>query len=368
MVSQPLNRTAQAVASSAGLATFTFDSVPQGQVWQGTITILRAPSYALFVASTADISWGSWQGGQAFGPVQIDSRLSLTVLGSLLVPNTTYIATLQGVAAAVGDLPPLAPQPQALPTFTRAPLYDLTYSSATGTGSPAVPPLNPNVSGLADITNFAGVRFHFNNLGAQAVVANISFVDSHTTETLAFREVILAGSGTANYSAREANFQLPAMGDQLQITMPSVPLGNALSNVVIRVSGTNSDRPHWAPQAGGGVNNSPFSDDALAWAGSGSIGAGANKSIPTTFVYGGPISITLSWVTIPTTWGAILFAMKLDGTEAIIGGVDNASGPGANPRALTAYAPSVPLRFQINNTSAGAQIMQGCMVNGDIWR
>ena len=60
--SQQLIDKANATSSASGTAVFSFDVVPQGSTWTGTITCPQAPATALFFANIGTDSWGQWAG------------------------------------------------------------------------------------------------------------------------------------------------------------------------------------------------------------------------------------------------------------------------------------------------------------------
>lgn len=365
---QPLNRSAQAVASAAGTATFTFDSVPQGQQWQGTVAISGAPSYATFQATVADINWGVFSGPQSFGPVQIDGRLSLSIAGSFLVPGQTYVAVLQGVAASAGELPPLAPQPSPLPTFARAPLFDTRFN---GTAAIAfVPTLIPAAPGFAttcDVSNYAGVRCSFFNTGTTAVQIQILFLDTHMQQTLGIHTVFLAGSGTANYVAKGANFLIPCLGERLQIVINSAPTGSSCQ-VDVRVSGVNTDRASFVPANTGASNG--IMDDALAAINNVTVTTLTSTAAPANYVYAGPCTLQLSFSAAPSTWVASVACLTVSGADFTVASYDQISAPGATlrPRPLGPFfAPPSPLRIIFTNQGSGSTIVNALLVADD-WR
>src|SRR5271166_2480488 len=127
--SRQLNRTAQATATSAGTATFTFDSPPIGFTWTGTIAAPNAPASAGFVASVGLQQWCQWAGEATAGPVQLFANQQLVVSASGLIPGTAYQVVLIGGEDPTTN-PPAAVWPD--PTTSNA----VTLAGAVPLGGP----------------------------------------------------------------------------------------------------------------------------------------------------------------------------------------------------------------------------------------
>lgn len=95
-----------------GAITFRVGPCPLGFVWKGSVTVIGAPSGALFTSSVATTPWGQWAGATNFGPVQLWGNETLIVVGGGLQPNTQYSMTFFGVAMPefmAEPVPPVAP-------------------------------------------------------------------------------------------------------------------------------------------------------------------------------------------------------------------------------------------------------------------
>ena len=94
--------TAAAVPSSypattaAGSATFTYQSVPDGNVWTGTLTIAGAPLTAAFTANCGSTVLGSWGGPTVYGPIQLTGNQQLVITATGLSPGVAYTCCWQG--------------------------------------------------------------------------------------------------------------------------------------------------------------------------------------------------------------------------------------------------------------------------------
>ena len=82
--------------TDAGSATFTFQSVPNGNVWTGTLTIAEAPLTAAFTANCGSTVLGSWGGPTVYGPLQLTGNQQLVVTATGLSPGTAYTCVWQG--------------------------------------------------------------------------------------------------------------------------------------------------------------------------------------------------------------------------------------------------------------------------------
>lgn len=147
---QPLRSPAQATTDARGNCTFTFPPVPQGQVWTGTVQILNAPNYSSFVATVAEIGWGTWQGSQPFGPIQAEGRLTVKVVGTTLLPNTAYTAMFQGIASTPEDAPLATPSVNTPQTTQVTPLFSGPISFANALTQVTIQPsgISPAHAGL----------------------------------------------------------------------------------------------------------------------------------------------------------------------------------------------------------------------------
>lgn len=91
--SQQLTLAVAGVANSAGVATFTFPSPPNGYTWTGTLSCAAAPVSAQFMMMVGATAWGSWGGDSVFGPVQVfgAGAQQTVVTASGLTPGADYL-------------------------------------------------------------------------------------------------------------------------------------------------------------------------------------------------------------------------------------------------------------------------------------
>lgn len=106
-----LTKTATATASVGGAATFTFDAVPTGYVWRGSIFIDQAPTAASSRITVSGTPWGSMGGGTALLVEAIGGDI-IQITSTGLTASTQFTAWLNGslvdeeVPAGVGYFNP----------------------------------------------------------------------------------------------------------------------------------------------------------------------------------------------------------------------------------------------------------------------
>ena len=102
---QPLSFNPQAVADSSGNATYNFPTVPNGQIWTGTVTVIGAPDSATFTMSSIHVGndIGQFIGGNNWGPLQLQSGDQLIITATGLIPGTAYVCNFQGTGITGGD-------------------------------------------------------------------------------------------------------------------------------------------------------------------------------------------------------------------------------------------------------------------------
>lgn len=365
-----LNSQVTATADTSGNISFLFPPAPMnGQVNVGTVSIAGVPAYAQFTATTSpgQRAFGSWQGSQPFGLVETRDLDRLLVTGVNLIPNLKYTAVWAGRQTDSKNVPPVSPAVlPAAPTFNRAPLYNTRFN---GTASllqvPTLAPIGA-LTTICDVSNFAGVRCSFTNNGTTAVQISILFLDSQNVITTGRHDFILAGSGTPTYTAKAANFQIPVLGDRMNVTIATAPSGGN-NQVDVRINGTNSDRATWS-EVNNGSTNSIGDDSMLAVRRSGSIAALGTVTVPTNYIYAGPVSLALDWTTAPSPWIATVTVLGYDGASTEIAGIDNTASAGNKTRPLLFYLPPYPAAVTIQNGSAGAQTLSGMSLTADLWR
>lgn len=132
---QQLNQSVSAVASSAGAATFSFQSPPQGLVWTGTLSCPGAPVNAVFLVSIGGTGWGDWAGNSVAGPVQAYANQQLIVTATGLTPGTSYDLIWLGSSDEPTGIEPIFPDTNssaiAVALAETQGLVDLLYSNAS---------------------------------------------------------------------------------------------------------------------------------------------------------------------------------------------------------------------------------------------
>jgi hypothetical protein len=142
---QQLNQEVSAVASAAGVATFTFQNPPTGLLWSGTLSCSGAPTTAIFLAAIGGTTWGSWAGNSVGGPVQAKSSQQLVVTASGLTAGITYLLVWSGSSDQESTVQPTWPEPNSSALFaaTANPGATVAFGPATiasgGTGTITVP-------------------------------------------------------------------------------------------------------------------------------------------------------------------------------------------------------------------------------------
>lgn len=137
-VSNPLRKTAVGLVQG-GEATFTFaEAPPLGRVWTGGLTVgtmqTSVPGSAVFFVTIGGQAWGSFNGGQSFGPVQAlkQEQIVISSFGMTGLPGgTQVVCTLVGSDDQEGDVPYLWPQPNQM-NQTVSPIGATTYADLDG--------------------------------------------------------------------------------------------------------------------------------------------------------------------------------------------------------------------------------------------
>ena len=92
-----LNQTAQGVATASGDVEISFPVPKMTRVWQGTVSVTNAPAGTSFTVSVGGQPAGVLYSPGPFGPIQVQSGLSLQLAATGLVSGTSYQAILLGV-------------------------------------------------------------------------------------------------------------------------------------------------------------------------------------------------------------------------------------------------------------------------------
>lgn len=114
-----LHEQAQATPTPAGAATFTFQPVPSGQVWTGSITVPGAtPNSVLPIVWTAYDNGqfiGSWFNGQSSGTVQATGTVTVTATSGVASAPIGLVASFFGNSVPTLQAPLWSPSPTPAP-------------------------------------------------------------------------------------------------------------------------------------------------------------------------------------------------------------------------------------------------------------
>jgi hypothetical protein len=98
------------IVSPVPPASFTFQPIPMGSVWTGTIQVLQAPSWAFNQCTIGGVIWAEWTGYQPSPVLQAMAGEVIVVTSTGLSPNTLYQATLIGTVDQETDYVPVWPE------------------------------------------------------------------------------------------------------------------------------------------------------------------------------------------------------------------------------------------------------------------
>jgi len=130
----------------------TFDPVPLGIGWQGTITVPGAVPTTVFTLFVNSKAIGSPQGSTPYGPITVLGGERISISGGGLAANAVYQAVLVGIMLPDQNAPSGWPMPVASGITASAPPIDveLDYQSRTdyqpvylGTAPPGTPTSAP---------------------------------------------------------------------------------------------------------------------------------------------------------------------------------------------------------------------------------
>ena len=106
---QPMFHTASATSDANGNITFTFGGVFTGQILIGSFSCPSAPYTAQFTAYNNSQEVYSWQSSNNPGPLRVAENQQITVVGTGLVANTTYVMNWVGYSTVSGFAPQVVP-------------------------------------------------------------------------------------------------------------------------------------------------------------------------------------------------------------------------------------------------------------------
>jgi hypothetical protein len=94
---QRIVQVASALSSATGTATFTFPNVPQGYVWEGTVSVPGSPTTAIYTVSILGQNIAAFGGSSTWGPITLVSPEALKLTGAGLQPSVNYEAVFVGL-------------------------------------------------------------------------------------------------------------------------------------------------------------------------------------------------------------------------------------------------------------------------------
>lgn len=109
MTIQPIPSPLNATSDAEGNISFVYPQVPVSQDFTGTLSVPGAPDFAVFSATTGASSIGQWSGANSYGPIRVAAGYQLTITGSGLIPNTSYVSQFQGYASTSEETPIVFP-------------------------------------------------------------------------------------------------------------------------------------------------------------------------------------------------------------------------------------------------------------------
>jgi len=126
LIEQSIRKQAAAIVTSGGTVDILFEYIPEGQTWQGTISVQTPGAGGVWIAKISGQPLGQWNGGASFGPIQVGSSEQLEITGTGLVPGTQVIATLIGMATTGTPQQIVYPNPLAQTVSSTRPSLALT--------------------------------------------------------------------------------------------------------------------------------------------------------------------------------------------------------------------------------------------------
>jgi hypothetical protein len=118
--------------------SFTYQPIPMGSVWTGTIQVLQAPAWAFHQCTIGGVIWAEWLGFQPSPVVQAMTGEVITVTSTGLSPNTLYQATLIGRSDTQDTYIPVWPEASQNTNLGSSAIAEQTVPQNTGPGFTAV--------------------------------------------------------------------------------------------------------------------------------------------------------------------------------------------------------------------------------------
>lgn len=94
---QPIPQGPGGTSSTTGSLTFTYQTIPTGQTWIGTISIPGAPPSATMTATVGSLDIGTWSGSNTYGPITCGGGDTVVITATNLVPSTPYVCSWVGI-------------------------------------------------------------------------------------------------------------------------------------------------------------------------------------------------------------------------------------------------------------------------------
>ena len=216
-----LRQVASAVATSAGAATFTFQSPSIGEVWTGSVFVSMAPTPAssnVTIGSTSGgVPWGTMTGGQAL-QVQALAGEVIQVTSTNLLASTAYVAVLAGSVDSAQDATFVGPFP-VTPSDSGTAVYQTTPPTSGGVVWPTLGPVTLTAGTPAYYWGAwaaAGTAL----VGTPLMISQLAVLNGGATAYWAAIEFQIAGIGPAG----EATFYLPASASVNLSVYPAIKL------------------------------------------------------------------------------------------------------------------------------------------------
>lgn len=107
---QPFTYPSIVTSDASGNATFSWSTIPLGQIWIGSFSCPSAPYTAQFTAYNNQNEQFSWQSSNNPGSLRAVTNMTIEVKATGLVPDTLYTMNWVGYATTSGHAPQVVPE------------------------------------------------------------------------------------------------------------------------------------------------------------------------------------------------------------------------------------------------------------------
>jgi hypothetical protein len=107
---QPFTYPSIVTSDASGNATFSWPTIPLGQIWIGSFSCPSAPYTAQFTAYNNQNEQFSWQSSNNPGSLRAVTNMTIEVEATGLVPKTLYTMNWVGYATTSGHAPQVVPE------------------------------------------------------------------------------------------------------------------------------------------------------------------------------------------------------------------------------------------------------------------